>query len=143
MYLVWFKAFIGFLLMLSFSLPLAVILGDFGIPDEPMLLLILNMTLADYLFGSTLFMMAMTDVIHSEDTPLPLCASIQYLIFGAGLASKTATLFLAVDQFIGVVHPLHHKIIMDNWKKTMVAIPWCSLLVSCFLGFVAYHRVVA
>ena len=139
MYLVWFKAFIGFLLMLSFSLPLAFILGDFSIPEEPMLLLILNMTLADYLFGSTLFMMAMADVIHSEDTPLPLCASVQYLIFGAGLASKTSTLFLAVDQFVGVVHPLRHEAIMGDWKNTMVAISWCSLLVSCFLGFVAYQ----
>ena len=139
MFLVWLKAGIGFLLMLNFSLPLAVLLGDFSVPEEPMLLLILNMTIADYLFGSMVFLIGTADMIYSLATPLPLCASMMYVILGASLTVKAANLLLAVDQFIAVVYPLHHETIMDTWKTRMVAISWIFLPAMCLFGFVAYQ----
>ena len=134
------KAIVGFLLMLCFSLPLTVIVQEErGVPEEPMVLFILNMTLANYMFGSAIFMIAMADMIYSEATPLPLCASLQNMALGSALASKTSILFLAVDQYVGVVHSLHHQTIMHGWKYRMVISSWSILLFKWFFGFVAYQ----
>ena len=139
MFLVWFRAIVGFLLMLNFSLPLAVLLEDFSVPEEPMLFLILNLTLACYLLGSSVFMTGVVDVIYSVAAPLPLCASLLYVIVGATITGKTAYLLLALDQYIAIVHPLHHQTIMNTWKNRMVTISWCFLPIMCTFGFVAYQ----
>ena len=139
MLLIWLKTLIGFLLMLNFSLPLAAILADDRLPEEPMLLLILNMTLADYVFGSSLFVIGMTDVLYGGVAPRALCTGLQYVILGAALTAKTANLLLAVDQYVGVVHSLHHQVIMHAWKGVMLAACWSPLPLMCAFGLVAYH----
>ena len=140
MFLIWLKAIVGILMMLCFSFPLTVIIQqERGVPEEPMVLLILNLTLANYMFGSAAFMIAMADMIYSEATPLPLCASLANMALGSALTAKISNLFLAVEQYVGVVHSLHHQTIMHDWKHKMVIISWSIFIFKCFFGFVAYQ----
>ena len=139
MLLIWLKTLIGLLLMLNFSLPLAAILSDGRLPEEPMPLLILNMSLADYVFGSSLFAIGVADLAYSGAAPRALCAGLQYTILGAALTAKAANLLLAVDQFVGVVHCIRRGVIMHRWLGALLAACWSLLPLMWLLGAAAYH----
>ena len=138
MILVSFKVFVGVLLMTNFSLPLTVIASNRRLHTESMNMLVLNMV-TYYIFGTTMFLIGMADVLYPDGVPPPTCAATVYISMAFGVGLKTATLFLAVDQFIAVVHSLRYCAIMDVWTKRFITINWICIALMALLGLTCYQ----
>ena len=137
--LLWLRVAVGIILTVSFSVPFAIIASNGSLREEPMTLLVINMTLVDFVFGVLFFATGLADVVFSAAVPAPLCASLQYLMLGCAIAGKAATLCLALDQFCAVVFSLRYCTIMSAWVDRLVALTWsCALLVALF-GLVCYQ----
>ncbi|KAF0294296.1 hypothetical protein FJT64_008054 [Amphibalanus amphitrite] len=133
MILLLMKVLVGLLLMAAFSLPLTVIVVNIQLLDEPMSLLVFNMTLIYYVFGVSFFLIGMTDVLYPEGVPPPVCAAAMHFSMAMAVGLKVAALSVAVDQFIGVVHSLRYYAIMDVWKWKMVFLTWfCMAMMVLF-----------
>ena len=135
MLLGWLKVLVGVVLMLNFSVPMVAILKDPGLREEPMPRLVLNLALAGFGQGVAAFSIGTFDVVSSEDTLQPVCVSLQYLAGGTILTIKVATFFLAVDQFVAVVHPLRHLTVMEEWMPDMLLITWWCIPTMILFGF--------
>ena len=139
MLLVWLQMLVGVLMMLHFSVPLVAIYRDPDLREEPTPRLVLNLALADFVFGIVGFSLGAFDVVSSKDIPLPVCVSLQYVAMGTVLSIKAATFFLAVDQFVAVVHSLRYLTIMEEWMREMLLITWCWIPSMALYGFVCHQ----
>ena len=136
--LLWLRVAVGIILTVSFSVPLAIMARNGSLREEPMTLLVINMTLVDFVFGVLFFAAGLADVVFDAGVPPPLCATLLYLAAGCAIAWKMATLCLALDQFFAVVHSLRYNSIMAAWTDRLVALTWsCVPLVGVF-GLVCY-----
>ena len=138
MLFVWSKVLVGALLMLNFSIPLLAIGRDPRLHDDPMPLLVFNLVLANFSFGAVLSLIGALDVVFSEGAPLSVCVSLQYIALGTALTIKAATLCLAVDQFIAVIHSLHYDNIMKVQLRRMLLFIWSWIPIVVLSGFVCY-----
>ena len=125
--------------MLNFSVPMVAIYRNRSLREEPMPLLVFNLALADFGFGFSLFLIGTLDVVFSENAPLPACASFQYVGIASVLTFKAATVYLAVDQFVAIVHSLHYHVIMQEWVRRMFFLTWCWMPIYTLYGFVCYQ----
>ena len=139
MLLVWFKALLGAFLMLNFSVPMLAIAKDAALWDESIALLVFNLTLATFVFGSLVLLVGVLDLTHPAGVPLPMCAAVHYTGLGVGLAIKAATLCLAVDQFVAVAHSLHYKDFMSRWTRRLLAFTWSWVPVVALFGFACFQ----
>ena len=138
--LLWLRVAVGVILTVSFSVPLVIIASNGSLRREPMTLLVINMTLIDLVYAALFLGSALADVVFAvEGVPPPLCAVLQYALFGCAIAWKMATLCLALDQFIAVTHSLRYNAILAVWVYRLVALSWgCVPLVGLF-GFICYR----
>ena len=130
---------VSVLLMLNFSLPLVAIYKDPGLREETTPLLICNLALVDFVQGALSLFSGILNAVHPEVTVLPACLSILYVAVGNAVAAKTATLFLAIDQFVAVHHSLRYKTIMGEWIQEMLLITWCWIPSMALFGFVCHQ----
>ena len=138
MLLVWLKVLVGLLLMGNFSIPLVAICRDRRLREDPMPLLVFNLALADFAFGALIFSIGVLDAFTSENVPPLVCASIQYLLTGSALAFKAATVYLAVDQFVAIVHSLHYRDIMGDWMPRIFLATWGWIPFAVLYGFISH-----
>ena len=139
MLLGWLQVVAGTLLMLNYSVPLLAIFKNPGLRENPTPLLAFNLSLAGFVIGFIIVCKGIFDIVSPEDTLLPVCVSLQYIMLGAAFIFKTACLFLAVDQFVAVNYSLRYLTIMDEWMQEMILIIWSWILTIPLLGFVCYH----
>ena len=133
------KIAVAALLLLNYSVPLWVLGSDEDLRDHPMVMLVTNLTLVDFVFALVFLVMGLADVVSPEGVPLPVCASMHYIFTGMILAWKVATLFLAVDQFVAVVHSLRYTEIMSTWVNRMLVITWSCVPILSLLGLVCHQ----
>ena len=98
--------------MLVFLVLLLILVSKRSIREEPrgvLTLLVRIMTLLGFAVPGTLFTVATADVVTGEATPLTFCCAVLSLFFGVAMAFKMSALFLAVDQYVAVVHCLHYQ----------------------------------
>ncbi|KAF0304637.1 hypothetical protein FJT64_002683 [Amphibalanus amphitrite] len=112
--LLWLRVAVGATLTVSFAVPLGIIARDGSLREEPMTLFVINMTLVDLVFGALFMATGLADVVFASGVPAPLCATLQYLLFGCGVAWKAATLLL-------------------------VALTWCCVPLMGAFGFTCYR----
>ena len=123
----------------EFLCPLVAIARNPRLLEEPSTLLVFNMVLANFAFGILFIMVAALDVLYAKGAPLPLCVSLQYVAMGAVLAMKASTVYLAVDQFVAIVHPLHYFTIMKVWIPRLVFLTWCWVPYVGLYGLVCHQ----
>ena len=139
MFFEWFKVLVGVFLILNFSVPLVAIARDPRLLEEPAPLLVFNMVVAKFVFGALFLVIGTLDVLFADGAPLPLCVSLQYLVMGAAHAMKAATVYLAVDQFVAIVHPLHYPAIMGDWLRWILLLTWCWIPIVGLYGLICYQ----
>ena len=139
MFFEWVKVLVGAFLILNFSIPTLAIARNSRLLEDPTPLLVFNMTAAAFVFGTSLLGVGVLDMLFAGDVPLPLCVSVQYLLIGSALTTKAAAVYLAVDQFVAIVHPLHHPTIMGNWMRRMLLLTWCWIPIVGLYGLVCYQ----
>ncbi|KAF0295543.1 hypothetical protein FJT64_006955 [Amphibalanus amphitrite] len=135
----WLRTGVPLVLTLIFALPLTVIARNRTIRGEPMVILILNMTIILFLFNFTSFALSAIDVQYGYDMPQLLCGVLMLIgvnIFGG---FKVSTFFLALEQYIAVVFSLRHFTIMSRWVKRMVALTWFYIVTLTVVGLVCHH----
>ena len=137
--LLWLRVAVGAILTVSFSVPLAILASDASLREEPMTLLVINMTLVDLVFGVLFLATGLADLVLAAGVPAPLCATLQYLLFGCAVAWKAATLCLAVDQLAAVAQPLRYNAIMSSWTRRLVALTWSCVPLMGLFGLVCYR----
>ncbi|KAF0291740.1 hypothetical protein FJT64_010196 [Amphibalanus amphitrite] len=102
-------------LMVLFAVPLIVIIKSRTIREEPMVLLILNMTAVLVSFNALFFVISIVDAVTANNMPHLLCS----FLLSTGLAVfggfKLSTLLLAAEQYVAVVFSLQHFTIMSRW----------------------------
>ena len=125
--------------MLVFLVLLFIIAIRSSIRDEPTGVLVILLTLLGFVIAFTLFTISTADLVTGEATPLPFCTSLLSFGIGAMVAFKMNTLFLAVDQFVAVVHSLRYFTIMNDWVHWMVGMTCGCLLFFGMLGLVCSY----
>ena len=132
----WVKTVVGVLLTVNFCVPLATVVSNRYLWEEPMAVLAGNMSLTSTLMGSTLILVGIYDLTGLEI--VALCRLQLYSGIGAGIAFKVAQVGAAVDQFVAVVHPLHHYLIMMRAQPWLLAATWLTFAVHMLFGLVAH-----
>ena len=132
----WLKTVVGAVLAANFCVPLATVVSNRHLWEEPMAVLAGNMSLTSTLFGIIIFLIGIYEWAALEI--VSLCRLLQYSAIGVAIAFKTAQVGAAVDQFVAVVHPLHHYLIMMRAQPWLIAATWFTCAVQIILGFVAH-----
>ncbi|KAF0287212.1 hypothetical protein FJT64_014317 [Amphibalanus amphitrite] len=104
-----------------------------------MIRLVINLTVVCFAFSLTFLTMGLADVVYADGVPLPICATIHYIFCALLIGWKLATLFLATDQLIAVVHSLRYNDIMATWTRRMIAITWAYVLFQAMIGLICYQ----
>ena len=133
------KVTVGGLLTLNFFVPLWILGRNARLREEPMVLLVINLVLIGFAFALAFFITGMADVVFPGGVPPPVCATLHYIMCGLVIAWKMAMLFLAVDQFVAVVHCLRYNFILNTLANRLVAITWCCVPLFCLLGLICYQ----
>ena len=133
------KVIVSVILMLNFSVPLWALVTELNHSEDAMIILVINMTLVNFVFSLVFFAMGISDVAFFGDVPLPLCATLHYLLLGVFIAGKVAAFFLAVDQFVAVADSLRYNTLMDVWTGRMRIITWSAVPLVALVGVVSYH----
>ena len=110
-----------------------------SIREEPRGVLVILLTMLGFTCACTLFTVATTDLVTDEATPLLFCYSVLSFGIGALIAFKMTALFLAVDQFVSVVHCLRYYTIMDHWMERMVGMTCGCILFFGIFGLACFH----
>ena len=132
----WLKTVVGALLAANFCVPLATVVSNRHLWEEPMAVLAGNMSLTTTLFG---IIHALVGIYSLSDfQSVTLCRLLQYSSFGVVIAFKTAQVGAAVDQFVAVVHPLRHYPIMMRAQPWLLAVTWLTCGGHILFGFVAH-----
>ena len=135
----WLRISLAGLLTLVFAVPLAALAKNRTIRDEPVGMLVLNMTLTAFLFSSLFVFTVAVDLATANNTPPVLCLSVISLGTSLLVAFKLSTLCLAVEQLIAVAFSLHHFSVMDRWTKRMLTLTWLFAFANTFFGLLCYY----
>ncbi|KAF0302069.1 hypothetical protein FJT64_025836 [Amphibalanus amphitrite] len=130
------KVVVGILLMLNCSVNVVVVGLNRSMWDEPVALLVANLSVGDVLFGFMMVVIGLADVVFPPPVPQPVCVTLQYLVLGTSWQVKSAQLLVALDMLIAVVLPLHYHQVMDDWLKPMLIAPWIMMLINLLIGVV-------
>ena len=133
------RAGAGILLMLVFLVLLLILVSKRSIREEPRGILVIIMSLLGFAVPSTLFTVATADVVTGEATPLTFCCGVMSLAVSVAIAFKMSALFLAVDQYVAVVHCLHYHTIMEHWIQRMVGMICGCILFCVIFGLACFH----
>ena len=133
------RAGAGILMMLVFLVLLLILVSKRSIREEPRGVLVIIMTLLGFAVPGTLFTVATADVVTGEATPLTFCCGVMSLAVGVAIAFKMSALFLAVDQYVAVVHCLHYYTIMEHWIQRMVGMICGCILFCVIFGLACFH----
>ncbi|KAF0309398.1 hypothetical protein FJT64_019492 [Amphibalanus amphitrite] len=129
---------ISALLCLVFAVPLAIIAKNRELREEPMVILVLNMTASALLFSSTFVVVSVGDILTSNDIPPLLCCLFVSVGTSSLGAFKLSALFLAVEQFVAVNFSLRHFAIMSRWAKRLICLTVIFWVVSTLFGIICY-----
>ena len=135
----WLRVIVPAVLILIFAVPLTVIAKNRTIRGEPMVILILNMTLVLFFFSLMFLIITTVDILFAFHTPPLLCgvmASVGLSIYGG---FKLSTLFLALEQYIAVAFSLRHFTIMSQWVYKMVGITWLYITILTLFSLACYN----
>ena len=132
----WVKTGVGTLLTVNFAVPLATVVSNRHLWEEPMALLAGNMSLTSTILGFIHALVGIYDLANFQS--ITLCRSLQYSSFGVGIAFKMAQVCAAVDQFVAVVQPLHHYPLMMRARLWLFAATWLTCAAQITFGFVAH-----
>ena len=132
----WVKTVIGALLAANFCVPLATVVSNRHLWEEPMAVLAGNMSLTSTTFGIIISLIGIYDLAAFES--FLLCKFLQYSSIGVALAFRIAQMGAAVDQFVAVVHPLQHYPIMMRALRWLLAATWLTCILQIMMGFVAH-----
>ncbi|KAF0308849.1 Protein phosphatase 1 regulatory subunit 27 [Amphibalanus amphitrite] len=124
MWYAWLKTLVGLLLTVNYSLPLFTILSDRRLWEEPVAVLAGNMSFVCLFMGVNLSLTGAYDLLQLD--MVALCRTLQYTGIGFGVASKTAQLCMAVDQFVAISRPLQHLSLMAGARCWLVAATWAT-----------------
>ena len=127
--IVWGRVGVPAVLTLAFAVPLTVIMKNRTIREEPMVMLVLNMTVILFAFNALFFVTSVSDWLTGNDTPALMCSLLMSAGLGIFGGFKLSTLFLATEQFIAVVFSLRHYTIMSKWVNRMIIFTWLFVLV--------------
>ena len=131
----WVKTVVGALMTVNFCVPLAIVASNRHLWEEPMAVLAGNMSLTSTLLGITLILVGIYDLAGLEI--VALCRLQVYSGVGVAVAFKVAQVGAAVDQFVAVVHPLRHYLIMMRAQPWLLAATWLTFAVQIIFNFAA------
>ena len=114
----WMKVAVGALLAANFTAPLFTVASNRHLWDEPMAMLAGNLSLCGVLFGLGHIAVGAYDLASLQLHGL--CLFLQHSNLGMAIAFKIAELSLAVNQFVAVVHPLHHYSRMTRYLRWLL-----------------------
>ena len=114
----WLKVAVGALLAANFTAPLFTVASNRQLWDEPMAMLAGNLSLCGVLFGLGHIAVGAYDLASLQLHGL--CLFLQHSNLGMLIAFKIAEMSLAVDQFVAVVHPLHHYSKMARYLRWLL-----------------------
>ena len=132
----WVKTVIGALMAANFCVPLATVVSNRHLWEEPMAVLAGNMSLTTTLFGIIHALVGIYGLADFQN--VTLCRFLQYISFGVGIAFKPAQMGAAVDQFVAVTKPLQHYPIMMRALPWLFAATWITCAVQILFGTVAH-----
>ena len=130
------KIVVGLLLSLNCSANVIVVAVNQSLWDEPVALLVTNLSVGDVLFGLQLAVIGLADVVLTPPVPPVLCRTLQYVVLATSWQVKTAQLLVALDMLIAVVLPLHYHQLMADWLRPMLILPWVMMLLNIVVGVV-------
>ena len=125
--------------MFVFLLLLLILACKRSIREKPRGVLVIMLTLTGLTSGSVLFTVATADVVTGEAVPLTFCYPVLFFGIGTFVAFKMTVLFLAVDQFVSIVHSLRHYSIMSGWINWMIGMACFCILFFGLLGLACFH----
>ena len=129
---------IGIVLSLVFAAPLAIIAKRPALCKEPLVMLVINMTFTAFSFGFLFTIGSTVDMVTGDNTPELFCLPFISIGTSTFVAIKLSTLFLAVDQFVAIVYPLHHCAIMSRWVKKMITLNWLFVLAHGLFSMISF-----
>ena len=132
----WVKIVVGTLLAANFCVPLATVVSNRDLWEEPMAVLAGNMSLTCTLFGIVHALVGVYNMTDSQS--VLMCRFMQYNSFAVAIAFKAAQVCAAVDQFVAVVFPLRHYHIMMQARPWLFAATWLTWALQVIFGFVAH-----
>ena len=130
------KTAVGTLLSVNFCVPLATVVSNRHLWEEPMAVLAGNMSLTTTLIGISVLLTGVYDLVGFQS--IAPCRFLMYTGSGVTLAFKMAQVGAAVDQFVAVVHPLRHYDIMTQAQPWLLAAAWLTCAAQLLFGFVAH-----
>ena len=122
--------------MLLFLVLLLILARKRSIRDEPRGVLVILLTLLGFVVACIPPTVAVINIVTGPATP---CHSVLSFGLGALVAFKMTALFLAVDQFVAIVHCLHYYTIMDVWIQRMIGVVCGCILLFGIFGLVCFH----
>ena len=134
-----FRIGVGLLLILVFLVLLLIVASKRSIREEPRGVLVIMLTLLGLIMSSVLFIAATADTITGEVAPLTFCYPLLYFNISAFIGFKMTVFFLAVDQFVSIVHYLRYYTIMSRWINWMIGMVCCSILLFFVFGLACFH----
>ena len=131
----WGKTAVGSAMAVNFAIPLATVLKNRQLWDEPMAVLAGNMSLVCTMNGLVVALIGVYDLVQLKLDVL--CRSMQYVGFGFGIGIKAAHVCMAADQFVAVVHPLRHLPLMLRARPWLFAATWLAVGAHVLFGMLA------
>ncbi|KAF0288204.1 hypothetical protein FJT64_013407 [Amphibalanus amphitrite] len=133
---VWVKTAVGAVLTVNFSFPLIAVLSNRHLWDEPMAVIAGSMSFDCTALGLFIMFIGIYDMagLRSE----ALCRALQYGGSAAGIAFKAAQSCAALDQFVAIVYPLQHYVIITRARPWLFASIWTVFAANVLFGLVAH-----
>ena len=131
----WVKTTVGSLLAVNLVFPLYTVVSNRHLWDEPMAVLAGNMSGTCTLFGLTVALIGVHDLVELKVGNL--CQALQYSGAGLSVSFKMSEVCMAVDQYAAVIHPLHHYQIMTRLRPWLLAAIWLPWAANFLFGFFA------
>ncbi|KAF0305365.1 hypothetical protein FJT64_022993 [Amphibalanus amphitrite] len=132
------KMAVGSVLMAIFACPLAVVALNSILWEEPMVLLVANLAICDFLLGLTLAAIGLVDMLFPLQQSTS-CAWVMFGSFAAAIGIKMSHLLLAVDQFIAIRFSLRYYELMESVVRLLLAVTWLAVSVHLGVGMVLFN----
>ncbi|KAF0314748.1 hypothetical protein FJT64_000019 [Amphibalanus amphitrite] len=129
------KVVLGLLLTANFGAPLVAVVTNRHLWEEPMALLVGNISLVCMLIGVNLFTVGAYDVLQLRAGGL--CRALQYSGFGFGGGFKMAQLCVAAGQLAAISRPLEHRSLMARARRWVLAATWLTWAAQVTFGVIA------
>ena len=138
----WLRVSVLAVMTTIFAVPIVVIVKSRTIREDPVVILVLNMTIILFSFSCVTLVSFISDLLTENSPPILLCSVLT--AFGLSMFGgfKLSTFFLAIEQYIAVVFTLRRYQLMSRWVSTMVSLNWVYIIAfasfsaaSGFFGF--------